>query len=74
MDLFHAACADQHNVAAQELMNVFAVEHPLDVLLLLPTVPLGLLAEMVSTLWRAINVEHRKRTGADLIFIDDAVA
>ena len=74
MDLFHAACADPNNAAAQELLNVFAVEHPLDVLLLLPTVPLGLLAEIVSHLWRAINLEHRKRTGCDLVFVDDAVA
>lgn len=74
MDLFHAACADPHNVPAQELLNLFAVEHPLDILLLLPTVPLGLLSEMVSQLWRAINVEHRKRTGCDLVFVDDAVA
>ena len=74
MDLFYAACADNKNEAAQELLNLFAVERPIDVLLQLPTVPLGLLAEIVSHLWRAINAEHRKRTGCDLIFIDDAVA
>lgn len=74
MDLFYAACADSRNDAAQELLNLFAVERPLDVLLQLPTVPLGLLAELVSHLWRAINAEHRKRTGCDLIFVDDAVA
>lgn len=74
MDLFHAACADPRNEAAQELLNLFAVEHPIEVLLQLPSVPLGLLAELVSHLWRAINLEHRKRTGCDLIVIDDAVA
>lgn len=74
MDLFYAACADSRNEAAQELLNLFAVERPIDVLLQLPTVPLGLLAELVSHLWRAINAEHRKRTGCDLIFVDDAVA
>ncbi len=72
MDLFHAACADLRNEAAQELLNVFAVDRPMDVLLLLPTVPLGLLSEMVSHLWRAINHEHRRRTGCDLVYVDNA--
>jgi hypothetical protein len=71
MDLFHAACADLGNEPAQELLNLFAVERPLDVLIQLPTVPLALLAELVSHLWRAINTEYRKRTGCDLIFVDD---
>lgn len=74
MDLFHAACADPRNEAAQELLNLFAVEHPIEIVLQLPSVPLGLLAELVSYLWRAINLEHRRRTGCDLIVIDDAVA
>jgi hypothetical protein len=74
MDLFEAACTDLGNEAAQELLNVFAVENGVDVLLLLPSIPLGLLADMVSHLWRAINLEHRKRTGCDLIFVDNAVA
>ncbi len=74
MDLFHAACADPRNEAAQELLNLFAADHPIDVLLQLPSVPLGLLAELVSHLWRAINAEHRRRTGCDLVFVDDAVA
>jgi hypothetical protein len=74
MDLFHAACADQRNRAAQDLMNVFAVEQPIEVLLQLPTVPLGILAELVTNLWNAINAEHRRRTGCDLIVVDDAVA
>lgn len=74
MDLFHAACADPRNEAAQELLNLFAAERPLDVVLQLPNVPLGLLAELVSHLWRAINTEYRRRTGCDLVFVDDAVA
>ena len=74
MDLFHAACADPRNEAAQELLNLFAVEQPIEVVIQLPSVPLGLLAEIVSQLWHAINIEHRKRTGCDLIVIDDAVA
>lgn len=74
MELFEAACGDIGNDAAQELLNVFAVECSIDVLLLLPSVPLGLVAELVAHLWRAINHEHRKRTGCDLIFVDNAVA
>ena len=74
MDLFHAACADLGNEAAQELLNLFAVERPIDVLIQLPSVPIGMLTELVSHLWRAINAEYRKRTGCDLVFVDDAVA
>ena len=74
MDLLDAGCHDLGNAAAQELLNVFAVERSIDVLLQLPTVPLGLLSELVSHLWRAINCEHRKRTGCDLVLIDEAIA
>jgi hypothetical protein len=70
LDLFNSACADYGNEAAQELLNLFAAERSLDVLLQLPSVPLGLLAELVSHLWRAINHEHRKRTGSDLVFVE----
>lgn len=70
MELFAAACRDLRNEAAQELLNVFAVEQSMDVLVLLPTIPLGLFAELVAHLARAINDEHRKRTGCDLVFID----
>lgn len=72
IDLFDAACHDPGNEAAQELLNVFAAEQSIDVLLMLPSVPLGMLAELVSHLWRAIDREHRKRTGCDLVFVDDA--
>ena len=74
MDLFDAGCRDPGNEAAQELLNLFAVENGVDVILLLPSIPLGLLAEIVSHLWRAINCEHRKRTGCDLVYVDEAVA
>ncbi len=70
MELFEAACADRGNDAARELMNLFAVERGVDILLLLPSIPLGLLAELASHLWRAINHEHRKRTGCDLVLVD----
>jgi len=74
MQLLVAACADHANDAARELLNLFAAEHAEDVMLLIPTVPLGLLAEITAHLWRAVNYEHRKRTGCDLVFVDDAVA
>ncbi|HEV8660983.1 MAG TPA: hypothetical protein VGS96_20455 [Thermoanaerobaculia bacterium] len=74
MELFEAACADHRNDAAQELLNVFAAERAVDVLLHLPTVPLGLLADLASHLWRAVNHEHRKRTGSDLVFLDNSIA
>jgi hypothetical protein len=74
MELFDGACADHGNDAAQELLNLFAVERSLDIILQLPTVPLGMVADLVSHLWRAINHEHRKRTGCDLIYVDDESA
>jgi hypothetical protein len=74
MDLFDAGCHDPGNGAAQELLNLFAVENGVDVILLLPSVPPGLLEKIVSHFWRAINCEHRKRTGCDLVYVDEAVA
>ena len=71
MELFHAACGDSANEAAQELLNLFAVEQPIEILLALPTVPLAILADLVSRLWHAINAEHRRRTGCDLVFVED---
>jgi len=70
MELFEAACADHGNDAAQELMNLFAVERAIDVLLQFPSIPFGLLADLASHLWRAVNHEHRKRTGSDLVFVE----
>ena len=74
MELFEAACSDPGNDAAQELLNVFGVDRSLDVILEFPSLPLGIVAELVNHLWRAINHEHRKRTGCDLVFVDHAVA
>ena len=70
MELFEAACADRCNDAAQELMNLFAVERAIDVLLQFSTIPLGLLGDLASHLWRAVNHEHRKRTGRDRVFVE----
>lgn len=72
--LFEAACADRGNDAARELLNLFGADKPEDVLILLPTIPLALLVPFRNHLWRAINHEHRKRTGCDLVVVDDAVA
>ena len=74
MELFNAACSDIGNDAAQELLNVFGVERSDDVLIQLPMMPLGLVTTLASHIWRAINHEHRKRTGCDLVFVDNAVA
>ena len=74
MDLFDSACSDLANAAAQELLNLFGVERGIDVLVQLPTIPLGLFSELVSHLWRAINDEHRNRTGCDLVMVDNVPA
>ncbi len=70
MQLFEAACSDRGNDAAQELLNLFAAQSAEDVILLLPSIPLALLKDLASQLWRAINHEHRKRTGADLVVLE----
>ncbi len=61
MELFEAGCRDQTNVHAQELLNVFGAERALEVLTQLSLVPLGLLIEIVSHLWHALNHEIRRR-------------
>ena len=70
MQLLAAACSDHGNDAAQELLNLFAVQAADELLMLLPTIPLGLLSEITAHLWRAVNYEHRKRTGCDLVLVD----
>lgn len=66
MELFEASCRDAENVHAQELLNVFGAERALDVLKHMPTIPLGLLVDIISHLWRAMNHEMRRRGGGEL--------
>jgi hypothetical protein len=61
MDLFEASCKDAGNEHAQELLNVFGAERALDVLNHMPTIPLGLLIDIISHLWNAMNHEMRRR-------------
>ncbi|HEU4521549.1 MAG TPA: hypothetical protein VFT12_06075 [Thermoanaerobaculia bacterium] len=60
MMLFQSACADPGNLHAQELMNVFGVENAERVLENMPTVPLGLFADLVGHVWRAIEEAKRR--------------
>lgn len=55
MSLFESACSDEGNIHAQELMNVFGAESAMMVLDRMPTVPLGLFADLVGHVWRAIE-------------------
>ena len=61
MELFEAACADVHNDAAQELINLFGAESAIRILELMVTVPIGILVDVVTHLWYAINFELRRR-------------
>ena len=61
MELFDAACTDPHNAFAQELMNVFGSEQAFQILEHMPTVPLGLLVDVISHLWKALNYELQRR-------------
>ncbi|HSP34368.1 MAG TPA: hypothetical protein VLU46_08640 [Thermoanaerobaculia bacterium] len=74
MQLLVGACADHGNDAAQQLLNLFAVQAADELLILIPTIPIGLLAEITAHLWRAVNHEYRKRTGCDLVFVEETVA
>ena len=68
MALFDAACADPHNEFAQELLNVFGAERAIQILEHMPMVPLGLLVDVVSHLWRALNYEAGRRGVTNLSF------
>jgi hypothetical protein len=61
MGLFEAACADAHNDAAQELINLFGAESAIEILDRMVTVPIGILVDVVTHLWYAINFELRRR-------------
>jgi hypothetical protein len=57
MQLFERACANDLNMHAQELLNFFAVETAGQVIDQLSLAPLGILAELIAHLWRAIENE-----------------
>jgi hypothetical protein len=57
MRLFKIACADPENIHAQELLNVFAVETADEVLDQLSVAPLGVMADLFTHLWRAVERE-----------------
>ena len=68
MVLFEAACGDLHNTHAQELLNVFGVETPHEVLESLSTVPPPLMTELVGYVWKAIDDARRAdRTGSRFV-------
>ena len=72
MDLFQAACIDPHNTFAQELMNVFGCEEAMQIIEDMPRVPLGLLVDVVSHLWKAVNHElQRRHPGAEPLGVPD---
>ena len=68
MEMFDAACSDPHNEFAQELLNVFGAEKAIQILDHMPMVPLGLLVDVVSHLWRALNHEAARRGIRDFSF------
>ena len=57
MQLFERACGNPTNLHAQELLNFFAVETANDVLDNLSLAPLGILADLIAHLWRAVEHE-----------------
>jgi hypothetical protein len=57
MRLFETACANSRNLHAQELLNFFAVESAMEVLEQLSLAPLGILADLIVHLWRAVETE-----------------
>lgn len=61
MELFDAACADPSNAFAQELMNVFGAEKAFQIIDHMPSVPLGLLVDVISHLWKALTYELQRR-------------
>jgi hypothetical protein len=57
MRLFEKACTNELNLHAQELMNFFAVGTAGQVLEQLGNAPLGILADLIAHLWRAVELE-----------------
>ena len=57
MQLFERACGNEANLHAQELLNFFAVQSAIEVLDQLSFAPLGILADLIAHLWRAVEHE-----------------
>lgn len=73
MELFNAACANPENTHAQDLLNVFGAERAIDILEKMPTVPLGVLVDVVRYVWLALTCECYNRDGSDLqSMLDDS--
>lgn len=60
MEIFDAACADPNNAFAQELMNVFGAEKAFQIIDHMPSVPLWLLVDVISHLWKALTYELQR--------------
>ena len=67
MELFTAACADEGNAHAQELVNLFGAEEALDILGHLPAIPLGILIDVITHIWHALTFENHRRGGGDYV-------
>ena len=59
--LFEAACLDDQNVFAQELMNLFGCENSADVLAQLNSAPIGVFVDVLSHIWYAVVHEARRQ-------------
>jgi len=63
MELFESACANPENTHAQDLLNVFGAERALDVLRKMPSIPLGIVIDVVRHLWLALTFEAYRLGG-----------
>lgn len=61
LNLFIGACGDLTNVHAQELLNVFGVDNPSDVLAQARLAPIGVFVDVVAHIWYAILHEASRR-------------
>ena len=75
MALLDAACSNLENIHGQNLLNVFGAERAIEIVEKMPTVPIGIVVDVVSHLWQALAFEA-KRSGSPnfaLVVRTDAV-
>jgi hypothetical protein len=59
-NIFEAACGDRRNLAAQELLNVFAASTASAVLAQVLAAPKGLHDSLIRHIWQAIDEQKQR--------------
>ena len=70
MALLDAACANPDNIHGQNLLNVFGAERAIEIVERMPTIPIGIVVDVVSHLWMALSFEAKRLGIPDFALVE----